>query len=201
MVITGWPVRAGIAVGLTYLLLAVPTLSADEQSRAGRGLQCQGRTVTVDLGAGEHPTGGSDVIRGTSGRDVITAGTGNDTVCALGGNDVTNAGPGADSVQGGTGGDTLNLGRGNDHGWGQDGPDVMRGGDGGDYLIGGPGQDHYEGGRGFDICGFDWMGGAGCEAFPAPPRPARCVSGRGFPSASATSPGRWWMRTPPAPPT
>ena len=48
---------------------------------------CLGRAVTVNLGAGQQPTAGNDVIMGTSGNDTINAGQGDDVVCGGAGND------------------------------------------------------------------------------------------------------------------
>ncbi len=84
---------------------------------------CDGKTVTVNLGAGDRPTAGSDVIRGTTGRDVIQAGRGNDTICALGGPDTIYAGPGNDKIIAG------------------DGLDGMLGSTGTDRCLGGNGND------------------------------------------------------------
>ena len=41
-------------------------------------VQCNGLNVTVDIGAGDTPTAGNDVILGTSGADFIDAGAGDD---------------------------------------------------------------------------------------------------------------------------
>ena len=100
---------------------------------------CNGFVVTVDLGAGQLPTDGDDVILGTAGDDTITAGAGNDTICA---------GAGNDSIWGQDGNDTV---------FGRDGDDRIRGGAGDDILDGGEGADDINGGRDNDIV----LGGAG----------------------------------------
>ncbi|WP_372736493.1 hypothetical protein, partial [Nocardioides sp.] len=48
---------------------------------------CLGKPVTVNLGLGQLPTAGSDVILGTDKSEVINGLDGNDTICGLGGND------------------------------------------------------------------------------------------------------------------
>ena len=55
---------------------------------------CNGLAVTVDIGAGDMPTSGDDVILGTAGDDTIVAGDGDDTVCAGDGDDVVFGGGG-----------------------------------------------------------------------------------------------------------
>ena len=102
---------------------------------------CQGRVVTVLIGAGQQPTAGNDVILGTTGNDVIDAGAGNDIVCALDGNDIVNGGDGNDRIQGDGGSDTLNGG---------DGRDVLQGGAGADLIRGGPMIDRIAGNAGAD---------------------------------------------------
>lgn len=70
---------------------------------------CLGRTVTVDLAAGDKPTGRDDVILGTSGDDVIFGFRGNDTICGGGGFDVIQGGGGDDVMDGGTGADIVSY--------------------------------------------------------------------------------------------
>ena len=77
------------SAALTGAVLVVPDAS-------NAVLLCDGKRVTVNLAAGQRPTSGNDVIRGTTGREVINAGRGNDTICARGGPDTINAGPGND---------------------------------------------------------------------------------------------------------
>ena len=127
---------------------------------------CNGLTVTVNIGAGQLPTVGDDVILGTSGADVINALGGDDTICALGGNDTINGGGGIDTVFGDDGDDRLNGNAGNDVLNGGDGEDTLRGQNGNDTLngenddddlIGGVGIDELNGGDGND----ELIGGAG----------------------------------------
>lgn len=70
---------------------------------------CDGRTVTVNLGAGQKPTARSDVILGTAGADTINSAAGDDVVCGQGGDDVIQGGAGADLIIGGTGADTASY--------------------------------------------------------------------------------------------
>jgi len=111
---------------------------------------CGGYVVTVDLAAGDRPTGGRDVIRGTAGDDVIAAGGGDDVVCGLGGDDVVDLGPGADRGIGGAGDDVVHGRDGNDRVEGGGGDDRLTGGDGTDELAGGIGLDRLDGGTGPD---------------------------------------------------
>lgn len=129
---------------------------------------CNGRAVTVDLGAGDQPTEGRDVIRGTAGPDVIDSLGGNDTVCGLAGDDVIRLGSGndrafgdggADRLVGKSGDDLLDGGTGPDVLRGGGGADVLRGGGGVDQLDGGPGPDALDGGPGRDTC----VGGLGAD--------------------------------------
>ena len=93
---------------------------------------CSGLAVTVDLGSGDTPTEGDDVIRGTAGDDTIDAGDGDDTVFAAAGDDLINAGAGKDNISGGPGDDTIN---------GNAGLDIIRGGAWRDTMNGGAGTD------------------------------------------------------------
>jgi len=102
---------------------------------------CNGLMVTVDIGQGQTPTQGSDVILGTEGPDTIRALGGNDTICGLGGNDLINAGAGDDYVE---------AGPGNDRVFGITGDDTLLGDTGADRLFGGPGFDVIKGGSGDD---------------------------------------------------
>jgi len=89
-------------------------------------LLCDGKRVTVNLAAGQQPTAGSDVIRGTTSRDVIRAGRGNDTICARGGPDTIYGGPGNDKIIAGNGMDGMLGGDGTDRCYGGDGNDAGR---------------------------------------------------------------------------
>ena len=111
---------------------------------------CNGLTVTVNIGAGQLPTVGDDVILGTSGADVINALGGDDTICALGGNDTINGGGGIDTVFGDDGDDRLNGNAGNDVLNGGDGEDTLRGQNGNDTLNGENDDDDLIGGVGID---------------------------------------------------
>ena len=102
---------------------------------------CNDLPVTVDLGAGEVPTTGDDVILGTSSADVITALGGHDTICGEGGGDVINGGLGNDWVDAGDGDDLV---------FGLDGSDVLFGGGGADQIVAGNGSDFVDGGNGAD---------------------------------------------------
>jgi len=75
---------------------------------------CGGQTVTVDIGAGDLPTEGDDVIVGTSGPDTINALGGNDIVCGLAGDDTLLGGLGNDRLIGQGGDDFLDGGPGAD---------------------------------------------------------------------------------------
>ena len=128
-------------------------------------LFCNGLVVDVDLGAGETPTAGDDVILGTAFANLIVAGTGNDTICGGGGDDTINAGPGDDWVDAGDGDDTvfglagedtIFGGAGIDELLGQADDDEIFGGPGNDTVNGGPGDDQLEGGDGNDtVFGVD----------------------------------------------
>ena len=118
---------------------------------------CEDITPTVNIGLGEAPTEGDDVILGTEGDDVINGLGGNDIICGLGGNDTINAGDGADTVYGGDGDDTINAGQGRDAVFGDDGDDFISGGKGKDVIHGGGGNDDLRGNSGTDTI----SGGAG----------------------------------------
>ena len=122
---------------------------------------CAGQVVTVDLGQGQSPTPGDDVILGTAGADSVSALGGHDRFCGLGGNDAFVGGPGndrafggrgRDTLRGGTGNDLLDGGVGNDRAYGQRGRDTLRGATGLDVLEGGDGNDALNGGAHRDTC-------------------------------------------------
>ncbi|MDH4170003.1 MAG: PQQ-dependent sugar dehydrogenase [Acidimicrobiia bacterium] len=135
---------------------------------------CMGIPATVVIANGDTPTGGDDVIVGTTDPDTILAGDGDDLVCGGGGGDTINGGLGADTVyaedgddivygqdgddqlHGGTGNDTLLGFGGNDIAWGDAGDDVLNGGVGDDVLFGHGGQDQLFGQAGVDVL----LGGA-----------------------------------------
>jgi Ca2+-binding RTX toxin-like protein len=127
--------------------------------------QCNGLTVDVDIGNGDVPTPGDDVILGTSGADTINGLGGNDTICGLGGNDIINAGGGNDWVDGGDGNDDIQGTAGSDEIYGGPGDDVIRGGSGDDEIYGEEGDDSLMGQPGNDIIdgasGVDEINGGG----------------------------------------
>lgn len=89
------------------------------------GATCLGRAVTVNLGLGELPTGGDDVILGTPGADTINAAAGNDFVCGLAGNDKIDGGDGNDLVDAGAGNDSVRQVEGDDGAKGGSGTDTI----------------------------------------------------------------------------
>ena len=89
----------------------------------------------------DGPTGGDDLLNGTSKADTLFGLGGNDVLLGLAGNDLLDGGAGEDNLDGGSGRDKLK---------GQKGDDVLTGGDGDDVLIGGPGKDKLNGGKGND---------------------------------------------------
>ena len=121
---------------------------------------CGADEVTVNIGLGDVPTEGDDVILGTDGDDVINGLGGNDVICGEGGNDIINAGRGADTVFGGAGADVINAGQGRDTVYGQGGDDFVSGGRGKDTIVGGGGDDDLRGNNGTDTI----SGGAGNDA-------------------------------------
>lgn len=131
-------------------------------------LVCAGRRVTVDVGSGQSPTSGDDVILGTEGADVIDGLAGNDVICGLGGNDRLSGGAGEDEIHGAAGADVivggsgadLLLGNGGDDTIsGRGGDDIVFGNEGDDLLLGGSGNDGLDGGRGNDAI----QGGVGAD--------------------------------------
>jgi len=120
---------------------------------------CDGLPVTVDIGLGQVPTAGDDVILGTAGPDVIDALAGNDTVCAGDGDDIVVGGDGDDRLFGEAGRDVLRGNTGNDHVDGGPGGDRLLGGIGDDELLGRDGDDYLGGFGGDDTI----SGGSGNE--------------------------------------
>jgi Ca2+-binding RTX toxin-like protein len=102
---------------------------------------CQGKAVTVNLGLGELPTAGNDVILGTNGADRINGLDGNDTICALGGNDTVQGGNGNDVIDAGIGNDTVTPGAGSNRVVGGTGDDTILALGGNDVIDGGVGSD------------------------------------------------------------
>jgi hypothetical protein len=62
--------------GISILLLIVGATTLSNPAAVAQGKTCGGQTVTVDIGAGDSPTNGPDVIRGTRGDDLINGGGG-----------------------------------------------------------------------------------------------------------------------------
>jgi uncharacterized protein YkwD len=108
---------------------------------ASSGATCGGEAVTVDLGNGDSPTAGADVILGTSGNDTIYALGGDDVVCAEGGNDTVVGGAGNDTIYGGAGNDLLSGNADDDVIYGEGGADRAYGGSGADLVDGGADDD------------------------------------------------------------
>ena len=141
-------------------------LFTDNFTVENSSLVCDGKAVTVNIGLGQLPTSGDDVILGTNNADTINAVAGDDTICALAGNDVVNGGGGSDKIFGGAGDDLLN-GQGQvDYIYGQGGDDRINGGVDNDYLFGGSGDDDIRGQSGNDTLegegGVDqFFGGSG----------------------------------------
>ena len=113
-------------------------------------LTCAGQEVTVNIGAGDVPTAGDDVILGTSGPDVIKGLAGDDTIYGLGGDDTLRGGPGDDEILDGLGDDELFGGSGGEAVFGNGGDDTVHGHGGDDALSGGGGADTLSGGSGND---------------------------------------------------
>lgn len=98
---------------------------AEQTFVAPGGKTCLGLPVTVNLGVGEVPTGGDDVILGTPGSDKISGAGGNDRICGLGGGDVIDGGDGNDLVDAGGGNDTVAQVAGDDGAKGGAGVDTI----------------------------------------------------------------------------
>ena len=137
--------------------------------------QCNGLNVTVNIGAGDTPTAGNDVILGTSGSDFIDAGAGDDTICAMGGADMILAGGGADYVEGGDGADQIFGEGGNDAIFGGPGADVIDGGGGDDEIFGEAGSDTLVGRTGEDMLD----GGEGVDSISGGPQADTIFTGPG----------------------
>lgn len=126
------------------------------EAETGRHPQlCDTAEFTVDIGLGQSPTEGADIIRGTAGDDEIHGLGGDDVICGFGGADIIRAGDGDDKVFGGDGDDRL---------YGDLGDDWLRGDDGDDFLQGHRGNDNLEGSRGDDTLsgndGDDYLNGS-----------------------------------------
>ncbi len=144
--------------------------------QAVSGSTCQGQAVTVDIGAGDTPTAGNDVILGTPGDDTINALGGNDVVCGGDGDDVIAGNAGNDSIVGEGGNDTIYAGSGNDVADGGDGADFVGGGGGEDTVTGGNGADTINGGSDADT---DVSGGPGNDKVSGGGGNDRNINGNG----------------------
>lgn len=128
---------------------------------------CLGHEVTVDLGSGQSPSSGDDVVLGTKGADVISTLAGDDIVCGRGGNDVLRGGSGNDRLDGGAGTDVasysdagggvmVSLSLTSAQGTGGGGTDTLTGVENlvgspaGDRLVGNAGPNRLSGGAGGD---------------------------------------------------
>ncbi|MDW3176484.1 MAG: lamin tail domain-containing protein [Acidimicrobiia bacterium] len=109
----GWPTEPA-GTGWSLELIDPELDNSLARSWAGSGVEggtpgasplprCNGLIVTVDIGAGDVPTDGPDVILGTDGADVINALEGDDTICGMGGEDVISGGGGLDTFLGAAG--------------------------------------------------------------------------------------------------
>jgi RTX calcium-binding nonapeptide repeat (4 copies) len=141
-----------LALGAVLTALATGVMVAAALAPSGASVTCGGQAVTVDLGLGQTPTTGDDVIWGTPETDIIDGLAGHDIICGRGSRDIVNAGIGSDMVFAGAGNDDVNGGRGNDQLRGGFGHDVLRGQRGSDQIFGGPGTDVANGGAGIDNC-------------------------------------------------
>ena len=117
--------------------------------------ECNGHTVTVNIGSGQLPTSGDDVILGTRSSDNIDALQGNDIICALEGDDIINAGAGSDWVDAGPGNDVVDGGTDSDILFGDSGTDILTGGPGNDEIYGEDDGDFINGNSGDDILNGD----------------------------------------------
>ena len=181
--------RFGAAVdldlGAGVFVVGAPSFDVDGLSDSGAanvftlansaGVRCANAAITVNLGLGELPTDGDDVILGTDGPDVINARGGDDIICGGGGDDLINGGDGRDTILGGAGNDTINAGQGLDTVFGEDGDDFVSGGKGKDTLIGGAGNDDLRGNEGTDTID----GGAGDDELRGGQKADLLVGGEG----------------------
>jgi Ca2+-binding RTX toxin-like protein len=144
----------GASAGTTYLVRVAGFDSAIGNITLNYDIDdvppCNGLDVTVEIGLGQSPTEGADVILGTEGADVIDGLGGDDTICGLGGDDVIDGGDGLDTIFGDGGVDTIDGGLGNDTIQGGDDADDIYGAGGGDRIFGDGGDDLLRGGNGND---------------------------------------------------
>ncbi|WP_368186109.1 calcium-binding protein [Aestuariibius sp. HNIBRBA575] len=108
-------------------------------------------TVSVSAPVATGPTGGADILTGTSDADEIHAMGGHDVVNGFAGNDKLVGGSGNDLIYGGDDNDHINGGNGADTLYGDDGDDLIRGDKSSDEIYGGQGDDDLRGGTGHDL--------------------------------------------------
>lgn len=139
------PALAGTAPLVVYHSTASNLVAADPGGLpdvySSTALRCDGRPVTVDLGLGQVPTTGSDVVRGTSAADVVALGAGADRACLGAGDDQAQGGTEADRLFGSVGLDVLSGDAGNDTLFGEAQADALDGGPDTDACDGGPATD------------------------------------------------------------
>ena len=87
--------RAPSLLFVIALALAGSLVAADPAAAAA---SCHGRPVTVEIGSGDSPTSGDDVILGTAGDDVIDGLAGDDVICGQDGSDTIFGSSGNDLV-------------------------------------------------------------------------------------------------------
>ena len=139
------PAVAGQARSVVYQsratnLVAGDTNAATDVFRAP-ALRCDGRQVTVDLGAAQVPTSAADIVRGTSAADVLALGAGADRACLGAGDDQAQGGPESDRIFGSVGLDVLSGDAGNDTLFGEAQADTLDGGADTDICDGGSATD------------------------------------------------------------
>ena len=139
------PALAGTAPVVVYHSTASNLVAADTNALpdvySSTALRCDGRGVTVDLGAAQTPTAAADVVRGTANADTVDLGAGADRACL---------GAGDDQVHGGSDGDRIFGSGGLDQLTGDAGADALFGEAQADALDGGPDTDACDGGGATD---------------------------------------------------
>lgn len=139
------PTLAGTGAVVVYQSTATNLVNGDSNTTTdvfrSPALRCDGRRVTVDLGAGGVATANADVVRGTAAADVLTLGAGADRACLGSGDDQVDGGTEADRLFGNGGQDTLSGAEGNDAVFGEAQNDALDGGPDTDTCDGGPGTD------------------------------------------------------------
>lgn len=135
------PALAGAAPLVVYHSSASNLVPADTNALpdvySSTALRCDGRAVTVDLGAAQTPTAAVDVVRGTANADVVDLGAGADRACLGAGDDQVHGGTDGDRVFGSVGLDTLVGDAGKDALFGEAQADTLDGGADADSCDGG----------------------------------------------------------------